>query len=72
MPQLDNVISLVGALSMSVLGFVFPVAIHSLTFYDQLSRLQLTKNGLILVFGLLGSLSGSYTAVYNIIKDFKF
>ncbi|XP_028409351.1 proton-coupled amino acid transporter 1-like [Dendronephthya gigantea] len=67
-PQLHNVISLVGALSMSSLGFVFPVAIHSITFYNDLSWLVHAKNIFIFLFGILGSLAGTYTAVYNIIK----
>lgn len=70
-PQLNNIISLVGALSMSVLGFVFPVAIHSLTFYEKLSVTELAKNIAIFLFGVLGSLAGSYTAIYNIIRDLQ-
>ena len=69
-PQLDNVISLVGAFSMTLLGFVFPVTIHSLTFYDKLSRLELAKDLGMFIFGILGSFEGAYTAVYNIIKEF--
>ena len=69
-PQLHNVISLVGAFSMTLLGFIFPVAIHSATFYDKLSRVELAKNFAILLVGILGCLAGTYTSVYNIIKDF--
>jgi amino acid permease len=70
-PQLHNVISLVGALTMSLLGFVFPVAIHSITFYNDLSWIVHAKNVAIFVFGILGCLAGTYTAVYNIIKTLQ-
>lgn len=66
-PQLHNVISLVGALSMSLLGFVFPVAIHSITFNNELSWIVHAKNIFIFLFGILGCLAGTYTAIYNII-----
>ena len=70
-PQLDNIISLVGALTMTVLGFVFPVVIHTLTFYEKLSKLEFIKNSLIFVFSILGALAGSYTAIYSIIREFQ-
>lgn len=70
-PQLHNVISLVGALAMSLLGFVFPVAIHSITFYNDLSWIVHFKNIFIFVFGILGCLAGTYTAIYNIIKTIQ-
>ncbi|XP_046852203.1 proton-coupled amino acid transporter 3-like [Xenia sp. Carnegie-2017] len=70
-PQLHNIISLVGALSMSLLGFVFPVAIHSITFYDKLSWIVHAKNIFIFVFGVLGCLAGTYTATYHIIQTMK-
>jgi hypothetical protein len=70
-PQLNNVISLVGALTMSLLGFVFPVAIYSITFYNDLSWIVHAKNIAIFVFGVLGCLAGTYTAVYNIIKTLE-
>ncbi|CAB4017337.1 proton-coupled amino acid transporter 3 [Paramuricea clavata] len=70
-PQLHNVISLVGALTMSLLGFVFPVVIHSITFYNDLSWIVHAKNVAIFVFGILGCLAGTYTAIYNIIKTLQ-
>ena len=68
-PQLDNVISLVGAVTMTFLAYIFPVAIHSATFYDKLSRLELAKNFAIFLVGILGFLAGTYTSVTKIIKD---
>ena len=68
-PQLDNVISLVGAVTMTFLTYIFPVAIHSSTFYDKLSRLELAKNFAIFLIGILGFLAGTYTSVTKIIKD---
>ena len=68
-PQLNNVISLVGALTTTFLAYIFPVTIHSSTFYDKLSRLELAKNFAIFLVGILGFLAGTYTSVTKIIKD---
>ena len=56
---------------MSLLGFVFPVTMHSITFYNELSWIVHAKNAFILLFGVLGCLAGTYTAIYNIIKTMQ-
>ena len=68
-PQLENVISLVGAVTMTFLTYIFPVAIYSSTFYHKLSRLELVKNFAIFLIGILGFLAGTYTSVTKMIKD---
>ena len=56
---------------MSLLGFAFPVAIHSITFYNDLPWIAHAKNIFIFLFGILGCLAGSYTAIYHIIKTMQ-
>ena len=56
---------------MSLLGFAFPVAIHSITFYNDLTWIAHAKNIFIFLFGILGCLAGSYTAIYHIIKTMQ-
>ena len=68
-PQLENVIALVGAVTTTFLAYIFPVAIYSSTFYHKLSRLELAKNFAIFLVGILGFLAGTYTSVTKMNKD---
>ena len=54
---------------MLLLGYVYPIAIHSYVFYRELSWLKLAKDVLILLFGVLGCVAGTYLAIENIIKE---
>ncbi|KPP71560.1 hypothetical protein Z043_109510 [Scleropages formosus] len=68
-PELDLVISLVGAVSSSFLALIFPPVLELLTFYSEgLSPWLMFKNGIITVIGLVGFVAGTYTSVEEIIE----
>ncbi|XP_028401849.1 proton-coupled amino acid transporter 1-like isoform X2 [Dendronephthya gigantea] len=69
-PQLDNFIALVGAMSSSALALVFPPIFHSLS-CPGLSRLTHIKNIAIAVFGIVGGIFGTIMSVINIAKDYN-
>jgi len=68
-PNLSDVISLVGAVSSSTLALIFPPIIEIVTFYDKgLSRLTIAKDLFIMIFGILGFITGSYVSLSNILS----
>ncbi|KAA0203019.1 hypothetical protein HAZT_HAZT004401 [Hyalella azteca] len=67
-PHIGLFISLVGAMASSTLALIFPPLLHSLTFYDTISCLSLTKNMLIMVFGVVCFVTGSYYSLAAIIR----
>lgn len=68
-PNLADVISLVGAVSSSTLALIFPPIIEIVTFWDKgLSPLTIFKDILIMVFGILGFIFGSYVSLSNILS----
>ncbi|XP_050417748.1 neutral amino acid uniporter 4 [Patella vulgata] len=72
-PHLDLLISLIGAFASSSLALILPATMEILTLSsdDQiLPRWRLVKNILIIIFGLLGCVTGTYTALREIIKSF--
>ncbi|XP_006823909.2 proton-coupled amino acid transporter 1-like [Saccoglossus kowalevskii] len=74
-PHLGLFISLVGSFAGSVLTLIFPPIIEELTFYngygETTSRLRLTKNVLIVVFGILGFIFGTFASIVKIFSAFK-
>uniref|UniRef100_A0A1B6LYL8 Amino acid transporter transmembrane domain-containing protein n=2 Tax=Graphocephala atropunctata TaxID=36148 RepID=A0A1B6LYL8_9HEMI len=68
-PNLSDVISLVGAVSSSTLALIFPPIIEIVTFWDKgLSRVTILKDVVIMIFGILGFISGSYISLSNILS----
>ncbi|XP_022905511.1 proton-coupled amino acid transporter-like protein pathetic isoform X2 [Onthophagus taurus] len=70
-PNLGAVISLVGAFSSSALALIFPPILHIITFWpNKLGKYywQLYKDLLILLFGIIGFLLGSYVSILNILN----
>lgn len=70
-PNLGPFISLVGALCLSTLGLMFPSIIELVTVWEQENGLgccywKLWKNILIIMFGVLGLLTGTYTSIGEI------
>ncbi|KAG5890794.1 hypothetical protein JTB14_007188 [Gonioctena quinquepunctata] len=71
-PNLGAVISLVGAFSSSALALIFPPLIEIITFWpDKLGRNNwiLWKDIMIILFGFVGFLIGSYTSLLNILQS---
>jgi len=66
-PYLDLFISLAGAICMSTLSLVSPALIDSATHWDNISWIRLGKNVLIVLFGLLGTVTGSILSIIQIV-----
>ncbi|XP_034255048.1 proton-coupled amino acid transporter-like protein CG1139 isoform X2 [Thrips palmi] len=73
-PNLGPIISLVGALSLSVVGIMLPALIQLSTFWYQTHGLAfkwlLTKNALLAVFAVIGLVSGTYASIVDIIATY--
>jgi len=73
-PNLGGFISLVGAVCLSMLGLIFPAIIDLVTFYEDpgLGRYnwRLHKNLFLIVFGLIGFLTGTYVSIIEIIDSY--
>lgn len=71
-PNLGGFISLVGAVCLSTLGLIFPAIIDLVTFYEEpgLGRfnIRLWKDAFLIVFGLVGFVSGSYVSILEIAR----
>lgn len=71
-PQLDNFISLLGAVSSSALAIIFPPLLHIATFKGHgLSVCSAMKDIFIILIGVVGFLFGTYTSIIAIIKGFE-
>ncbi|CAL8262231.1 unnamed protein product [Lota lota] len=67
-PELDLVISLVGSVSSSFLALIFPPLLDMLTFQAEgLSPLAIIRNVVISGVGLIGFVTGTYSAVLEIV-----
>lgn len=71
-PNLGGFISLVGAVCLSTLGLMFPAVIDLVTFYEDpgLGRFnwRLWKNLFLILFGLVGFVTGSYVSIQEILE----
>ncbi|VVC86281.1 unnamed protein product, partial [Leptidea sinapis] len=74
-PELDLFISLFGALCLSALGLAFPAFIQSCTYWYYVSRSErirmLVKNIIVVIFGALGLVVGTWTSLEGIIVKFS-
>lgn len=72
-PNLGPFISLVGAVCLSTLGLMFPSIIELVVCWDSpgLGKWNwvLWKNILIIMFGILGFVTGTYTSIHEIILE---
>eukprot|EP00794_Sanderia_malayensis_P006943 gene6943-7723_t len=72
LPQLDNFISLIGAISSSALAIIFPPLLHMMTFKGHgLTCFGVVKDICIILIGVLGFFVGSYTSIIAVIKGFE-
>lgn len=74
-PHLDLLISLVGAVASSSLALILPAIIQALVVYSQSPRspwrtLIYITDALIVLFGFIGFISGTYTSIVEIVKTF--
>jgi len=70
-PKLDLFISLVGAIGSSFLGVIFPAMLDILADWPNISRIRLTKDSVIIIFGLLGFVTGTWTSIERLIIEFS-
>ncbi|XP_028038468.1 proton-coupled amino acid transporter-like protein CG1139 [Bombyx mandarina] len=74
-PELDLFISLFGALCLSALGLAFPAFIQSCTYWYYVSRSErirmIIKNIIVVLFGVLGLIVGTWTSLQSIIQKFS-
>ncbi|KAK9892001.1 hypothetical protein WA026_017482 [Henosepilachna vigintioctopunctata] len=72
-PNLSGFISLVGAVCLSMLGLIFPAIIETLTIYEEPGfgkfSWRLYKNIFLIIFGLIGFLTGSYVSIIEILTS---
>jgi proton-coupled amino acid transporter len=66
-------IYLVGSVGSTSLAMIFPPIMHILTFsYDNsLSKTSLVMDIFIIVFGVLGAVSGIYSSFVDIVWNFQ-
>ncbi|KAG4075037.1 hypothetical protein HA402_014436 [Bradysia odoriphaga] len=73
-PNLGPFITLIGAVCLSTLGLMFPAIIETITYWDRpgMGRFnwRLIKNGLLVVFGIIGLLTGTYVSIEEITHTF--
>uniref|UniRef100_A0A1B0DM02 Amino acid transporter transmembrane domain-containing protein n=3 Tax=Phlebotomus papatasi TaxID=29031 RepID=A0A1B0DM02_PHLPP len=71
-PNLGPFISLIGAVCLSTLGLIFPSVIEIVTYWENgMGRFnwRLWKNILLILFGIVGFLTGSYVSIIEIIES---
>ena len=76
-PDLGDLISLMGALASSALSFLFPTILETLVFWSDRNRkfmfcfgkpFWITKNVLIFVLGIVGTCVGTYGAIRGLVQ----
>ncbi|CAL1526827.1 unnamed protein product [Lymnaea stagnalis] len=71
-PHLDLLMSLIGSLCGSMLSMITPAIVEMITLYEdgRLGPLTIAKDFGIIIFGLLGLATGTYTSLLDIIHTF--
>lgn len=73
-PNLELFISLFGALCLSALGLIFPAIIEMCTYWNVSVGMEKTwliiKTVLIVLVGLAGLITGTYTSLEEMVKTF--
>jgi len=68
-PELDSFISLVGAFSGSYLSLILPPIIEMVTYWNEgLRWYTIVKDIFILIIGILGCVTGTYSSISSIIS----
>ncbi|XP_046645066.1 proton-coupled amino acid transporter-like protein CG1139 [Daphnia pulicaria] len=70
-PKIDLFISLVGAFGSSFLALIFPPILEYVTYAPNISKITITKEILILLFGVIGFATGTYAAILAIVQEFS-
>ena len=80
-PDLDDLISLIGAVASSSLALIFPSILSILVFWKVRRNVRwlgclpwpvwVTKDVLICLLGIIGTAFGTYAAMHSIVKYFQ-
>uniref|UniRef100_A0A1B6DLW5 Amino acid transporter transmembrane domain-containing protein n=1 Tax=Clastoptera arizonana TaxID=38151 RepID=A0A1B6DLW5_9HEMI len=73
-PTIGPFLGLIGALCFSILGLIIPVFIEIVTFWDigfGPCNWLIWKNILVLIFGVMALIFGSYTSILDIIEMYS-
>jgi len=72
-PQLGHMISLVGAFGSASLAITFPALIHLAVLHNdqKLDKFTFIKDALIVIVGVLGTVSGVFVSVVDIVWTFQ-
>ena len=70
-PNLEPIISLVGAFFFSILGLFCPAVIETVTYWEHGLGWRLWKNILVIIFSLIALLTGSYASILQIIDEYQ-
>lgn len=72
-PTIGPFISLIGAVCLSTLGLMFPSIIEIITYYERPGfgpyNWILYKNILLIMFGVIGFITGTYVSIQEIIAE---
>lgn len=71
-PDLGPFISLIGAVCLSMLGLIIPSVIELVTYHAETgshSLLRIIKSVLIIAFGILGFVTGTYSSLDEIVRE---
>jgi len=67
-PNLELFISLVGALTLSIVAIMLPPIIEIATFEHERRSWRLAKNIALFIFGILGLVTGTSISVIDIVN----
>ena len=73
-PFLEQLIALIGALASASLALILPAAIHIISLYGEPQtpgKGIIFKNSLIMLVGVIGCITGTYTAVMDLVRAVK-
>nr|CAD7611356.1 unnamed protein product [Timema genevievae] len=73
-PTISPFIGLIGSLCFSTLGLIIPAFIEMITFWEEgfgTGYYRIWKNVLVIVFGVMALLFGSYTSILDIVALYK-
>lgn len=71
MPLLGLMISLIGTVTISFLGIIFPALMDTYVHYPKPKKLKIIKDIVITAFGLCGFFSGLYVSLMDLIETFS-
>ncbi len=79
-PDLDDLITLVGAFASSALALIFPPLLEMLVFWNSPDRkwcglprpFWITKDILIMTLGIVGFIVGTFASIQDIAENFHF